>query len=87
MIQLNKFGRVFLGNYFCKNKIFEAKKSLSRGVKEWLNITYMLTLFEEDKNKARRALSDGPNGSISIGRRKGKPIPCIGPLRIEHYIK
>ena len=47
----------------------------------------MLTLFEEDKNKAQRALSDGPNGSISMGRRKGKSIPCIDPLRIEHYIK
>ena len=37
---------------------------------------------EEDKNKARRALTDGPDGSISMGQRKDKPIPCV-----EHYIK
>ena len=42
---------------------------------------------EEDKNKARRAWLDGPDRSISMGRRKGKPIPCIDPLQIEHYIK
>ena len=44
---------------------------------------------EEDKskNKAQRAWTSGPNGSISMGQRKGKPIPCIGPLQIEHYIK
>ena len=42
---------------------------------------------EEDKNKARRAWLDGPDRSISMGRRKGKPIPCIGPLQIEHYRK
>ena len=37
---------------------------------------------EEDKNKARRAWTDGPDGSISMGQRKDKPIPCV-----EHYIK
>ena len=41
---------------------------------------------EEDKNKARRAWSYGSDGSKSMGQRKGKPIPCIGPLQIEHYI-
>ena len=43
--------------------------------------------IEEDKNKARRAWSDGPDGSKSMGQRKGKPIPCICPLQIEHYTK
>ena len=43
--------------------------------------------IEEDKNKARRACSDGLDGSISMGQRKGKPIPWIGPLQIKHYIK
>ena len=42
---------------------------------------------EEGKNKARRAWLDGPDGSISMDQRKGKLIPCIGPLQIEHYIK
>ena len=42
---------------------------------------------EEDKNKAWRAKSDGPDGSIFMGQRKGESIPCIGPLQIEHYIK
>ena len=42
---------------------------------------------KEDKNKARRAWTDGPNGSISMGERKDKPIPCMGPLLMEHYIK
>ena len=42
---------------------------------------------EEDKNEAQRARPDGPDGSISMGRRKGKPISCIGPLRIKHYRK
>ena len=42
---------------------------------------------EEGKNKARRAWLDGPDGSISMDQRKGKSIPCIGPLQIEHYIK
>ena len=37
---------------------------------------------EENKNKARRAWTDGPDGSISIGQRKDKPIPYV-----EHYIK
>ena len=37
---------------------------------------------EEDKNKARRAWTDGPDGSISMGQRKDKPILCV-----EHYIK
>ena len=37
---------------------------------------------EEDKNKARRAWKDGPDGSISMGQRKDKPIPYV-----EHYIK
>ena len=37
---------------------------------------------EEDKNKARQAWTDGPDGSISMGQRKDKPIPCV-----EHYIK
>ena len=37
---------------------------------------------EEDKNKARRAWTDGPDGSISMGQRKDKPIPYV-----EHYIK
>ena len=44
-------------------------------------------IIEEDKNKARRAWSYGPDRSISMGQRNGKPIPCIGPLQIEHYIK
>ena len=43
--------------------------------------------IEEDKNKARRAWSDGPDESISMGQKKGKPIPCIGPLQLEHYTK
>ena len=43
--------------------------------------------IEEDKNKARRAWSDGPDESISMGQKKGKPIPCIGPLQIEHCTK
>ena len=51
----------------------------------WTTLTRILT--EEDKNKARRAWSDGPNGSIFMGQRKGESIPCIGPLQIEHYIK
>ena len=38
--------------------------------------------IEEDKNKARRAWTDGPDGSTSMGQRKDKPIPCV-----EHYIK
>ena len=42
---------------------------------------------EEDKNKVRRAWSDGLDGSISMGQRKGKPIPCMGPLLMEYYIK
>ena len=42
---------------------------------------------EEDKNKARRAWTDGPNESISMAQRKDKPIPCMGPLLMEHYIK
>ena len=42
---------------------------------------------EQDKNKARRAWSNGPDGSKSMDQRKGKPIPCIGPLQIEHYTK
>ena len=42
---------------------------------------------EEDKNETRRARPDGPDRSISMGRRKGKPISYIGPLRIEHYRK
>ena len=42
---------------------------------------------EKDKNEARRARPDGPDGSIFVGRRKGKPISCIGPLRIEQYRK
>ena len=37
---------------------------------------------EEDKNKARRAWTDGPDGSISMRQRKDKPIPYV-----EHYIK
>ena len=43
--------------------------------------------IEEDKNKARQAWSDGPNESISMGQKKGKSIPCIGPLQREHYTK
>ena len=46
-----------------------------------------MIVIEEDKNKARRAWSDGLDGSISMGQRKGKPILCMGPLQIEHYIK
>ena len=42
---------------------------------------------KEDKNKAQQARSDWPDGSISMGRRKDKPISCIGPLRIKHYRK
>ena len=42
---------------------------------------------KEGKNKARRAWLDGPDGSISMDQRKGKLIPCIGSLQIEHYIK
>ena len=42
---------------------------------------------EEDKNKARRAWTDGPGGSMSMGQRKDKPISCVGPLLMEHYIK
>ena len=38
--------------------------------------------IEEDKNKARRAWTDGPDGSISMGQKKDKPIPCV-----EYYIK
>ena len=38
--------------------------------------------IEENKNKARRAWTDGPDGSISMGQRKDKPIPYV-----EHYIK
>ena len=37
---------------------------------------------DKNKNKARRAWTDGPDGSISMGQRKVKSIPCI-----EHYIK
>ena len=37
---------------------------------------------EENKNKARWAWTDGPDGSISMGQRKDKPIPYV-----EHYIK
>ena len=36
----------------------------------------------KNKNKARRAWTDGPDGSISMGQRKVKPISCV-----EHYIK
>ena len=42
---------------------------------------------EEDKNKVRRAWIDGPDRFMSMGQRKDKPIPCMGPLLIEHYIK
>ena len=42
---------------------------------------------EEDKNEARQARPDGLNGSISMDRTKGKPISCIGPLRVKHYEK
>ena len=48
---------------------------------------FHMIVIEEDKNKARRAWSDGLDGSISMGQRKGKPILCMGPLQIEHYIK
>ena len=37
---------------------------------------------EEDKNKARRAWTDGPDGSMFMGQKKDKPIPYV-----EHYIK
>ena len=37
---------------------------------------------EEDKNKARRTWTNGSDGSISMGQRKDKSIPCV-----EHYIK
>ena len=39
---------------------------------------------EEDKskNRARRAWTGGPDGSVSMGPRKVKPIPYI-----EHYLK
>ena len=33
------------------------------------------------KSEARRARPDGHDESISMGRTKGKPISCIGPLR------
>ena len=36
--------------------------------------------IEEDKNKARRAWSDGPDGSISMGQRKGKTHPLHRPI-------
>ena len=42
---------------------------------------------EEDKNKARWAWPDGPDGSISMGWRKGKPISYIDPLQIKNYEK
>ena len=44
-------------------------------------------VFEEDKKEARRARPDGPDGSISMGRTKGKSISCIGPLWVKHYEK
>ena len=44
--------------------------------------TVILELVEEDKNKARLAWTNGPDGSISMGQRKDKHIPCV-----EHYIK
>ena len=31
--------------------------------------------IEEDKNEARRALQDGPDGSISVGRKEASPSP------------
>ena len=37
---------------------------------------------KEDKNKARWAWTNRPDGSISMGQRKDKPIPYV-----EHYIK
>ena len=40
------------------------------------------TKEDKSKNKARRAWTGGPDGSISMGQRKVKPIPCI-----EHYLK
>ena len=43
--------------------------------------------FEENKNETRRVRPDGPDRSISMGWRKGKPISYIGLLRIKHYKK
>ena len=40
------------------------------------------TKEDKSKNKAQRAWTSGPDGSISMGQRKVKPIPCI-----EHYLK
>ena len=37
-------------------------------------------ISKEDKNEARQARLDGLDGSISMGRTKGKLISCIGPL-------
>ena len=37
---------------------------------------------DKSKNKTRRAWTSGPDGSMSIGQRKVKPIPCI-----EHCLK
>ena len=43
---------------------------------------YNFFIIEEDKNKAGQAWTNGLDGSISMGQRKDKSIPCV-----EHYIK
>ena len=36
--------------------------------------------IEEDQNKAQWAWSDGPDGSISMGQRKGQTHPLHRPI-------
>ena len=46
--------------------MFEGKKSLSRGIKEWLNIIYMLTLLK--RNKRRQFRRKSKNKKVEVGQ-------------------
>ena len=63
--------------------IYKVKTKMKIFINLWRTRVKIIGVEEDkSKNRARRAWTGGPDGSVSMGPRKVKPIPCI-----EHYLK